>query len=91
MIISRSIILRFIFFSDKFVGKMKSRILCLITFFFESRAFHEIMWKYKIEPDRPQMKWRMRIAYWTIKATTPHLEYVTIIVSPQQKWLQERA
>jgi hypothetical protein len=60
-------------------------------FFFENRAVHEIMWKYMVEPDRPQVTWRMRIAYWTIKATTPHLEYVIIIVSPQQQWLQERA
>jgi hypothetical protein len=32
--------------------------------FFESRAIYEIMWKNVVEMGRPQMIWRMRIAYW---------------------------
>ena len=44
---------------------MKTSILCLITFS-DNRAVHEIMWKYVVT-------WRMRIAYWTIKAKNPQL------------------
>jgi len=44
-----------------------------------------------VEPDRPQVTWRIHIAYWTIKATDLHLECVIIIASPQQQWLQERS
>jgi len=85
MIISCSVILTMEFFSDKVVGKMKTRILCLITFFFENRAVHEIKWKYVVKPNRPQVTWHMRIAYGTIKATNSYLEYVIIIASSQQK------
>jgi hypothetical protein len=64
----------------------------MVNYFFSgNRAIHEILWKYMVEPERPQVTWRMRIAYWTIKTTNPHLEYGIIIVSPQQQWLQERA
>jgi len=35
------------------------------NFFFGNRAVYEIMWKYTVEPDRPQMTmWRMRVAWW---------------------------
>jgi hypothetical protein len=34
--------------------------------------------------------WRMRIAYWILKATTTHSEYVILIALPQQQWLHER-
>jgi len=44
------------------------------------------MWNNTVEPDRPQMKpWRMRTAYWIIKATNTHSEYVTFIAFPQQQ------
>jgi hypothetical protein len=50
------------------------------------------MWKYTVEPDRPQMaKLRMRIACWTPKSTNTHSEYVTLIAFPLQQWLHERA
>jgi hypothetical protein len=42
-------------FSDKFVEKIKTHILCAIIFFFENRAVYEIMWKNAVKPDRPQM------------------------------------
>ena len=33
------------------------------NFFPEKRAVYETMWKYTVDPDRPQMTiWRMRIA-----------------------------
>jgi hypothetical protein len=41
-------------FQTRFVEKIKTHILCSITFF-ENRAVYEIMWKNMVEPDRPQM------------------------------------
>jgi hypothetical protein len=38
----------------KFVEKIKTHLLCSITFF-ENRAVYEIMWKNMADPDRPQM------------------------------------
>ena len=37
------------------VEKIKTRILCSITFFSENRAVYEIMSKNVVEPERPQM------------------------------------
>ena len=70
LIISRSMLLRLTNISDKFVEKIKTHILCLVTFFwFENRAFYEITWINIVQPDRPQMTiWRMRIACWIPKA-----------------------
>jgi hypothetical protein len=48
----------------KAVEKIKTHILCSVTFFL-NRAVYEIMWKNVVQPDRPQMAiWRMRIACW---------------------------
>ena len=39
------------------------------NFFFENRAFYEIMWKNTVEQDRPQMTvWRKSIACWITRA-----------------------
>ena len=61
-------------FQTKFVAKIKTHVLCSVTFFF-NLAIYEIMCKYILEPGRPQMTiWRMPIACWTPKATnTPIL------------------
>jgi len=77
----------------KFVEKIKTRVLCSITFFFlENRAVYEIMWKNIVESDRPQMTiWRMRIACWIPKATEIHSQYVILNASALQQWLHERA
>jgi len=41
--------------SDKFVEKIKTHILCPITFIFsENRADYEIIWENIVQPDRPQ-------------------------------------
>ena len=57
----------------------------------ENRAVYEIMWKYIVEPDRPQMKMgRMRIACWITKATDTHSECVILIAFLPQPWLHER-
>jgi len=50
-------------FQTKVVGKIKTHISITIIFFFGSRAVYEILWKYNVQPDRPQMTvQRMRIA-----------------------------
>jgi len=55
MIISRSVRLRMRNVSDKFVEKIKTHILCVITFFIGNRALYETMWKNAVKPGRPQM------------------------------------
>ena len=48
------------------------------------------MWKYIVEPERPQMTiWRMRIACWLSKPTDPHSVYVKLIAFPLQQWTHE--
>ena len=75
-----------------FLRKIKKHILCSIFFFFENRAFYEIMWKNIVEPERPQTKiWRMRCACWLPKATNTHSEYVILTAFPLQQWLHESA
>ena len=63
-------------FRIKVVEKIKTHILCLVTFFFfENRAVYEIMWKNTVERDGLQMTiWRMRIACWEPKATDTHTQ-----------------
>jgi len=61
-------------FRTKFVEKIKTHILCSITFV-ENRAFYEIAWKNSLELDRPRMTIRlMRIACWIPKGTNTHSE-----------------
>jgi len=75
-------------FQTKFVGKIKTHILCSVTFLFssENHAVYEIMWKNTTEPGRPQTtKWRMRIASWIHLATNTHSEYVILIHFPLQQ------
>jgi hypothetical protein len=44
-------------FQTKVVQKIKTRILCSISFFSpQNRAVYEVMWKNIVEPDWPQMK-----------------------------------
>ena len=46
-------------FHTKFVQKLKTHILCSVTFFFENRAVCEIMWENTVERGRTQMTiWR---------------------------------
>ena len=70
------------------MDKIKTHILCSVTFFSENRAVYEIMWKNLVERGRTQMAiWRMRIACWIPKATNTHSEYVILITFPLQQWL----
>jgi hypothetical protein len=77
-------------FQTKVVEKIKTHILCSVTF--ENRAVCEIMWKNIVDWGRPQMTiWRMRIACWIPKATNSHTPYVILIAFPLQQWLHRRA
>jgi hypothetical protein len=50
------------------------------------------MWKYTVEPNRPQMTiWCMRLGCWIPKATNTISEYVIIYVFPLKEWLHDRA
>jgi len=78
-------------FQTKVVEKIKTHILCSITFL-ENRALYEVKWKSTVEPERPQMTvWRMLRASCVPKATDIHSEYVILTAFPLQKWLHESA
>jgi len=77
-------------FQTEAVEKIKTHILCTLTFFSLNPAVYEIM-KNIVEPIRPQMTiWRMHIACWRPKAIHTHLEYVILIALALQQWLHER-
>ena len=66
-------------FQTEVVEKIKTHILCSVTFFLENRAVYEIMWENTVERGRPQMAiWRMRSACWVPKATNTHSQYVIL-------------
>jgi hypothetical protein len=78
-------------FHAKVVEKIKTQILCSITFFFEDRAVYEIMWKNIVDPGRPQMTiWRISIASWIRTATNTQSEYAILFVYPLLQRLYER-
>jgi len=69
----------------KVVQKIKTHILCSVTFF-ENRTVYEIMWENIVERGRLQMAiWRMRIVYGIPKATNSNSEYVILIAIPLQQ------
>jgi len=79
-------------FQTKFAEKIKTHILCTVTFFLENRAVCEIMWENTAERGRPQMTiWRSLIACRIHKATNAHSEYVILIAFPLERWLHERS
>jgi len=41
--------------SENVAEKIKTHVLCSVTYFSENRAVYEIMWKNMIELDRPHM------------------------------------
>jgi hypothetical protein len=78
-------------FVEKFVEKIETHSLRLITFFFfENRAVCETMLEYMVEPDRPQMIihviWRMHFARSITKATNTHLDNVNLIAFPRHQF-----
>jgi len=88
MIMSHSLLLKI----KNVVEKIKTHILCSVTFILKNHAFYEIMWKNIVEPDMPQMTiWHMCFTCWVLKATNTHSECVILIVFPLQQLLHERA
>ena len=80
-------------FQTHVVEKIKTDILCPITFFRKS-AVYDIMWKNMVQPHRPHDKTtrRMRFACWITKAThTLGICNSLLIAFPRQQWLRERA
>jgi hypothetical protein len=75
-------------FQTNLVEKIKTHILCSVTFFFRNHAVYEIMWQRIVELYRLQMTiLRMCIALWITKATNTHLECVMHIAFPLKQWL----
>jgi len=78
-------------FQTDITEKIKTHILCSITFFPRKPCRYE-MCKKTAEPGRPQMKiWRMSIACWILMATKTYSTCVILIAFPLQKWLHKRA
>jgi len=70
------------------VVKLKTHVLCSITFVFENRAVYKTMWKNFADRSTPQMTiLRMPIACWIPKATNPQTGCVILIAYPLQQWL----
>ena len=81
-------------FETKVVSKIKSHILCSMTFFFPgSRAVYLIMWK-KYGRSRQAADNNMAHALCMLdnwgKNTETHSEYLILIASPWKQWLRER-
>jgi hypothetical protein len=79
-------------FQTKVAEKLKTHILCPITFFLRKSC---IVWdnveKYRTARQAIMTIWRMRSACWTPKATNTQSEYVILIDFPLQQWLHECA
>jgi len=78
--------------SDKSCRENKKKhIIFGNLFFFENIAVYEIMWKKRVEPERPQMTiWPMRTSRWLPKSTYTHSQYVILVAFALQQWLNER-
>ena len=92
MVTSRSVLLRMRNAADKSRIENQNILFMYNNFFPENRAVYEIVWVNMVESYRAQMTIRrMRIAYWIPKATNTHLQYVTLIAFPLQKWSNKHA
>jgi hypothetical protein len=71
-------------FRTKVVEKIKTRILCYVTFFSKILPFMRKCGKYCTagQATDDSLIWRMRIACWTTKDTNTHSEYVILIAYP---------
>jgi hypothetical protein len=79
-------------FQTKFVEKIKTHILCSITFFLKSCRLWVNVEKYGTarQATDDNIIRRMRFACRITKATDTHSEYVILITFPRQQWLRER-
>ena len=90
MIISRSILLRMRYISDKSCTENQDTFYVQYSFFF-NRAFYETMRK-NVQSDKPQMTmWRMRIRCWIPTVGNTHSEYVMITAFPLQQYFHKLA
>ena len=73
-------------FQTKFVEKIKTHILSSKTFFYESHAVYEIMWKNMLQRGRPQMTISTEHALCMLnKHRYTHLQYLILIAFPQHQ------
>jgi len=95
MVLTRSVLLRMSYVSDKSC-RANQNTHFMFNYFFRLLLLYEITWKDIVEPDRLKVKiWHMRTACWITKATHTHThthsEYVIVIAFARQQWLRERA
>jgi hypothetical protein len=91
-IISRSVLIKMIIFSDKSCRENHNTRFRSNNFFLENRTVYWKMRKNIVERRRPYTAvWRMSFACWTTKAINILSEYVVLIAFPRQQWLHERA
>ena len=90
--ISRSALLRMKYVSDESCRENQNTHFVFSNFFFfQKSCVYEKMWKNIVEQGRPQMTiWRIRTAFWIIKATNTNSGYVILTAIPLQQWLHER-
>jgi hypothetical protein len=72
-------------FNTKFAEKIKTHILCSVTFPPKNRAIYDNVAKYgrSGQTTDDNVIWRMRIACWTPKVTDTNSEYVILVAFPQ--------
>jgi hypothetical protein len=78
-------------FQTKVVEKLKTHILCSITFFRILYRLYVEKYGRAEEATDDNTTRRMRIACWITKATDTHSEYVILNAFSRQQWLRERA
>jgi hypothetical protein len=80
-------------FQTKVVEKIRTHILCSITFSLKSCRLWDNVEKYGTarQATDDNIIRRMRFACCITKATDTHSEYVILIACPRQQWLRERA
>jgi hypothetical protein len=74
------------------VEKIKTLVLCSVTFFFKNSAVYEILWKSMVtarQATDDNIIWHMRFVCWITEITDTHPEYVTLIAFPKQQLLCE--
>jgi len=66
-------------FQTKVAEKIKTHILCTVTFL-DNRVINEITWKNIVQPGRPQVTiWCMHNTYLILKVINTHSEYPIVI------------
>jgi hypothetical protein len=80
-------------FQTKVVEKIKTHILCSLTFCRKLCRLWDNVEKYSTarQATDDNITRRMRFACWITKVTDIHSKYVILIAFPRQQWLRERA